>query len=1180
MSLPCYRFILLLALGSKLWKPRAPLLGIVGFPSPTMATKNTSLTSPSHKPTATSFRASKTNSKSDWLGPALLAAKEITTGAECVPFPYVKGAFGVIVILLETVEKAKKNRDDLRELCENSMEIMKIVQDQILCHGPTAAEKLKSACEELESALQKIVDEVMKWQDAPRGFRSHLKEMVKSSSITDKIGEYQNKVRTLCSNLKLMAAIDTNFQVHKIHETLTTIAPSIFITPIKAQILNILPDLLVTQATQSINNCPLPSRIFHGRQAILAEMHQYFSQNLGKQHIYVLYGLGGSGKTQIALKFIDESVSNFSDIFLIDTSTPETIDTSLKTIAATKKIGDTAQEALDWLCSKQNEWLLFFDNADDPKIDLHNFIPRCKHGNILITSRNPQLRGYGSHSHVSDMEEIDAVELLLRSAAQDITPENKDTATEIVKALWYLPLAIVQAGAFVLKSGSLNSYLALYMKNKEQLLREKPAQSHDDYAWTVYTTWQISFVKLSQPAAMFLQLCSFLHHGGISEQIFKNASLYRFPTSGPNKQELQIPVQFLSHFLGSNGAWDSLYFWNVTNELQAYSLINFDAARNVFSIHPLVHTWTRNTVTNEESYHSCMTALVGMSINAISEEDIQLASLALLPHVDCLLHGGSQIEFIPQYGKMFLRGDKYKRAEELLVQAVQKQRKVLGDDHVATLDVMDDLAVTYEKLGQFKLAEQLLILVLEKRRKHLGEDHLDTLIAMTHLAWACMSLGQFQEAAELQTVVVEKRRQILRKDHPSTLDAMNDLVVTNIKLGQFKAAEEIQIAVLDMRRKISGDDHPETLVVMNNLGLTYRGLGQFKKAEELQVVLLDKRRKILGDDNPNILTAMNNLALTFYDLGHFKKAAELQYGVLEKRQKLFGDDHPLTLTSMTNLGYTYHQLCRDKEAEKLQTVVLEKRRKVLGNDHPDTLRAMNNLAMTYTNMSRVKEAEGLQLLTLEKRRNILGEDHPDTMLSVNNLAIIYKGLELYMEAIELLLMVLKKLKKLRGGDHPQTLLSIHNLALVYQSLQKFQEAEELQIGVLEKRKKILAPDHPDTLRTMTHLAMTYHSLNRFKEAEELQVVVLEKQKNALGEDNPDTLLSMNNLAMTYHSLGQFQEAEKLQLVVLEKRKSLLGEDHPDTMISMNNLALIYHGLGRSQEAEELQERRKNILGML
>ncbi|KAJ7680170.1 hypothetical protein B0H17DRAFT_1232340 [Mycena rosella] len=138
---------------------------------------------------------------------------------------------------------------------------------------------------------------------------------------------------------------------------------------------------------------------------------------------------------------------------------------------------------------------------------------------ILITSRNPGLRVYaGSHCLVSDMEELDAVELLLKSASEDITAGNKVIAAEIVKVsyyrihmfealtihglrlLWYLPLAIIQAGAFISKSGILDKYLDLYKENQAKLLREKPTQSHTDYAWTAYTTWQISFDKLSQPA--------------------------------------------------------------------------------------------------------------------------------------------------------------------------------------------------------------------------------------------------------------------------------------------------------------------------------------------------------------------------------------------------------------------------------------------------------------------------------------------------------------------------------------------------------------------------------------------------------------------------------------------------------------------------------------------------------
>ncbi|KAJ6521495.1 hypothetical protein DFH09DRAFT_939003, partial [Mycena vulgaris] len=52
---------------------------------------------------------------------------------------------------------------------------------------------------------------------------------------------------------------------------------------------------------------PPPSRHFHGRTGILEKMHQFFTMVSGEQHIFLLYGLGGSGKTQTALKFIQES---------------------------------------------------------------------------------------------------------------------------------------------------------------------------------------------------------------------------------------------------------------------------------------------------------------------------------------------------------------------------------------------------------------------------------------------------------------------------------------------------------------------------------------------------------------------------------------------------------------------------------------------------------------------------------------------------------------------------------------------------------------------------------------------------------------------------------------------------------------------------------------------------------
>jgi hypothetical protein len=103
---------------------------------------------------------------------------------------------------------------------------------------------------------------------------------------------------------------------------------------------------------------------------------------------------------------------------LIGASTTETIDIGLKAVATARKIGDPSQDALKWFAAKQEHWLLLFNNADDPKINLNKFFPKCNHGNILITSRNPGLHGYGGHSQVSDMDKAEAVTLLLKSAVQ------------------------------------------------------------------------------------------------------------------------------------------------------------------------------------------------------------------------------------------------------------------------------------------------------------------------------------------------------------------------------------------------------------------------------------------------------------------------------------------------------------------------------------------------------------------------------------------------------------------------------------------------------------------------------------------------------------------------------------------------------------------------------------------
>ncbi|KAF7345915.1 FabD/lysophospholipase-like protein [Mycena venus] len=808
----------------------------------------------------------------------------------------------------------------------------------------------------------------------------------------------------------------------------------------------------VKQAKTALNlvRCPPPSQIFQGRQDILEKMVEYFSKHPGQRHIYILHGLGGSGKTQIALKFLEMmnryQTPRFTKQFFINASSRQTLDTAFKNIAIAQRIGNTPEDGLLWLISEFEEWMLLFDNADDPSIDLFPFFPRCTHGNIIITTRNPQLAEHGprSHSRVGDMDETSAIDLLLLRAVTDKTIETTERASEIVKELSYLPLAIIQAGAYISKFNCLHRYLSIYRENRAKLLRQHSMQSHDDYGWTVYTTWEISFRQLSKAAAQFLRLCSLLNHDSIPEAIFEQAAAWIINDDGQEAQTLQEAREYLYNFLSDPGTWEQQSFMDIIAEIQGYSLINRHDIRDTLSIHPLVHSWCRDTLDDEPRTRECMTDIVGMSVQLA--EDAYLFRIGLMSHVDSLVQASATIKpmFQEKYARIYYDSGRFNEAKLLELLVLERQKQLLGADHPDTLSAMSNLAFTYRKLGRYQEAEPLEGIVLEKRKQLLGADHPDTLLAIANLAATYCKLGRYQEAEPLEGIVLEKRKQLLGADHPHTLLAMGNLAATYHKLGRYQEAEPLEGIVLEKRKQLLGADHPHTLSAMANLAATYRKLGKYQEAEPLEGIVLEKRKQLLGADHPHTLWAMGNLASTYHKLGRYQEAEPLEGIVLKKRKQLLGADHPHTLSAMANLAATYRKLGRYQEAEPLEGIVLEKQKQLLGADHPHTLSAMANLAATYRKLGRYQEAEPLESIVLEKRKQLLGADHPHTLSAMANLAVTYCKLGRYQEAEPLEGIVLERRKQLLRADHPHTLLAMENLAATYCELGRYREAEELQ----------------------------------------------------------------------------------------------------------------------------------------
>jgi len=127
---------------------------------------------------------------------------------------------------------------------------------------------------------------------------------------------------------------------------------------------------------------------------------------------------------------------SFSEIFYIDATSQETLQTDLESIAP-GNAKRTVDASLRWLAGQTNHtWLLVFDNADNVDLKLKKFFPSCVFGNILITTRNRELRHYTAKEadvDVKGMDLEDAKSLLLIQARAESNVGNIALAETIVQ---------------------------------------------------------------------------------------------------------------------------------------------------------------------------------------------------------------------------------------------------------------------------------------------------------------------------------------------------------------------------------------------------------------------------------------------------------------------------------------------------------------------------------------------------------------------------------------------------------------------------------------------------------------------------------------------------------------------------------------------------------------------------
>ncbi len=517
---------------------------------------------------------------------------------------------------------------------------------------------------------------------------------------------------------------------------------------------------------------------------------------------------------------------------------------------------------------------------------------------------------------------------------------------------------------------------------------------------------------------------------------------------------------------------------------------------------------------------------------------------------------------------------RYEAALPLQERALAGRQRVLGGEHVETLETELSMARLLQAQGKWTEAEVRMRATLETSRRVLGDDDAQTLHTIYALGLLMREANNLAEAETLHREAETRARRVLGEDHPDALNYLSGVGLALQVAGQRAEAETILRDALAKHRRINGEDHRDTARAICTYGYLLKEMGRQAEAESYLREGVEKLRRLQGESHPDTLMAMNNLATLVESLGRASEAEALYSDTLQKSRRTLGDDHPETLRTIANLANLLRSERRLAEAEPLAFEAMNGSRRVLGGEHRSTLVAINIYGYLLTARNRHAEAEPYWREAYETGRRTLGEDHPDVIVWTNNLGGLMRTLGRLDEAEPLLLEALAKSRRANGEEHPSTLFIGRGAALLLQRRQKFAEAEPLLREVLDKRRRLLPADHADTLTSINDLAGLLRAAGRPTEAEPLFREALDTHQRLRGDDHWSTANARMALAGVLTEQGRWADAAaalRAAECVLAVATDAPPERHAQCLDALRQLYEVWDeaepGAGHGDEAE-------------
>ncbi|MDQ2901972.1 MAG: tetratricopeptide repeat protein [Chloroflexota bacterium] len=561
---------------------------------------------------------------------------------------------------------------------------------------------------------------------------------------------------------------------------------------------------------------------FTGREELLLWLHEVFTQ---KKQGYLtqscaLSGLGGIGKTQVAIEYAYRYSLKHSAVLWINASTAEAMISNLMAIANALQLSSGHRQdhaktiaAIGYWLNQHHNWLLIVDNVEDIELTKH-FLPIAHNGAYLFTTRLPTLGTLASCVELGPPSLEESVHFLLRRAGllspqaslESLSSKELTIARTLATALDGLPLALDQAGAYIEETHSgLSDFLDLFHSHPAQVLNKR--HTYAEHSLSVVETFTLAVEHLREKdsiAADLLIRCCFLAPDAIPAKLMLALLSYA------DEQQQKV-------------ATDPLQFDAVLMDLLSYALIQRHAQSRTFTIHHLVRTILQAC----QSYE-CSQAITTYLLHVMNqvfpapqpnEEDWSWYK-QICPHT---LHVITQYKqwneaISPDYlslqlklARSFFMRAQFAEAEELLQQALPLAEQVSGPEHPDSANLLSNLALVYAQQEKMKEAEAATLRAISLWERARGHKYFLLIEPLMTLGWLCSTQNRQEDADVLLQRAISIWAQN-RSSHQSEMLLLLDGVITLYRKDPQNAkVEEFSHRLFAFRSQVEEEDQTKII---------------------------------------------------------------------------------------------------------------------------------------------------------------------------------------------------------------------------------------------------------------------------------------------------------------------------------------------------------------------------------